>query len=156
MPWVISTPRTKTSGTISPGSTATSSAADVVGIATFAGLLVAGGSPWVVGVDEAITGGIVGIGGFVGLVVGWTMTGEVVVVDVDVVDVVTEGGSVDVDVVRATMTGQVVVGVVGVTIADAAEKHHTAALAAMTPGATATNRRAIAPRWQPGRGRARN
>ena len=66
MPWVISTPRTKTSGTIPPGSTATSSTADVVGIATFVGLLVAGRSPWVVGVDEAITGGIVGIGGFVG------------------------------------------------------------------------------------------
>src|SRR6478609_11774784 len=122
------------SGTISPGSTATPSAADVVEIATFAGLLVAGGSPCVVGVDDAITGGMVGIGGLVGTggVVGWTMTGVVVVVDVDVVDVVNEGGNDDVDVVGATMTGPLVVGgVVGVTIADTAENHHTTALAAM-------------------------
>jgi hypothetical protein len=129
------------SGTISPGSTATPSAADVVEIATFAGLLVAGGSPCVVGVDDAITGGMVGIDGLVGIggVVGWTMTG-VVVVD----DVVTDGGNDD---VGATMTGPLVVGgVVGVTIADTAENHHTTALTAMTPGATTTSRRAIAPR----------
>ena len=100
---------------------------------------MAGGSPWVVGVDETITGGIVGIGGFV---VGWTMTGAVVVVDVEVVDVVTDGGSDDVGVVGATMTGPVVVGaVVGVTIeADTAENKHTTAPAAMTPGANVKSR----------------
>ena len=78
------------------------------------------------------------------------MTGVVVDVEVDVVDVVNDGGNDEVDVVGTTMTGPVVVGEVeGVTIAGyTAEKHHTTAPAAMTPGATTTSRRAIAQRCQ--------
>ena len=57
MPWVISTPRTAMSGTISPAGCASSSGAEVV--------------------ELTITGGIVGIGG---VVVSATKPGDVVVV----------------------------------------------------------------------------